>query len=132
MQQQERFTYHARSLSHLIPKLYGRLVEELEHNHTKGNNNYPTNMLKAYQLINEYKSWTPRTSLPEVSGVAFSHKGTSKQRKELWSGKIKQSATTAARKDTLNITSQNRSSTTMTQMRKTTRLPKTSQERKRT
>ena len=26
-------------------------------------------MVKAYQLINEYKSWTPKTSLPEVSGV---------------------------------------------------------------
>ena len=43
------------------PKRYGRLVEELENDYTNGNNNYPTNMVKAYQLINEYKSWTPRT-----------------------------------------------------------------------
>ena len=50
------------------PKRYGRLVEELENDYTKGNNNYPTNMVKSCQLINEYKSWTPRTSLPEVSG----------------------------------------------------------------
>ena len=35
-------------------------------------------MVKAYQLINEYKSWTPRTSLPEFSGVAFSQQGNSK------------------------------------------------------
>ena len=34
------------------PKRYGRLVEELENDYTKGNNNYPTNMVKAYQLIN--------------------------------------------------------------------------------
>ena len=53
-------------------KRYGRLVEELENDYTKGNNNYPKNMVKSYQLINEYKSWTPRTSLPEVSWVAFS------------------------------------------------------------
>ena len=52
-------------------KRYGCLAEELENDYTKGNINYPTNMVKAYQLINEYESWTPRTSLPEVSGVAF-------------------------------------------------------------
>ena len=34
------------------PKRYGRLVEELENDYTKGNNTYPTNMEKAYQLIN--------------------------------------------------------------------------------
>ena len=57
------------------PKRYGRLVEELENDYTKGNNNYPTNMVKSYQLINEYKSWTPRTLLPEFSGVVFSQQG---------------------------------------------------------
>ena len=54
------------------PKRYGRLVEELENDYTKGNKNYPTNMVKTYQLINEYKYWKPITLLPEVSGVAFS------------------------------------------------------------
>ena len=34
------------------PKRYGRLVEELENDYTKGKNNYPTNMVKSYQLIN--------------------------------------------------------------------------------
>ena len=69
------------------PKRYGRLVEELENEYTKGNKNYPTNMVKAYQLINEYNSWTPRTSLPEVSGVAFYQHGNSKaaQRTAEWS-----------------------------------------------
>ena len=68
------------------PNRYGRLVEELENYCTKGNNNYPTNMVKAYQLINEYKSWTPRTSLPEVSGVALYQQGNSKaaQRTSEW------------------------------------------------
>ena len=60
------------------PKRYGRLVEELENDYTKGNNNYCSNMVKAYQLINEFKSWTSRKSLPEVSGVAFSQQGNSK------------------------------------------------------
>ena len=60
------------------PKRFGCLVEELENDYTKGNNNYPTNMVKDYQLINEYKSWAPRTSLPEISGVAFSQQGSSK------------------------------------------------------
>ena len=35
------------------PKRYGRLVEKLKIDYTKGNNNYPTNMVKYYQLINE-------------------------------------------------------------------------------
>ena len=48
------------------PKRYGRLVKELDNDCAKCNNNYPKNMVKAYQLINEYRPWTPRTSLPEV------------------------------------------------------------------
>ena len=32
---------------------YGRLIEELENNYTKGNDNYPRNMVKAYQFLNE-------------------------------------------------------------------------------
>ena len=65
------------------------MVEELENDYTKGNNNYSTNMVKAYQLINEYESWNPRTSLPEVSGVAFSQQGNSKaaQRTAEWKNK---------------------------------------------
>ena len=58
------------------------------------------------------------------------NKGTKKQRKEPLSGKRKQSSTTEARKDTLNLTAQNRSSIMMTQMIKTTRLTKASQGRK--
>ena len=59
-------------------KRYGCLVEELENDYTKRNNNYPTNMVKYYQLINEYKSWTPRTSLLEVSRGAFPQQRNSK------------------------------------------------------
>ena len=58
------------------------------------------------------------------------NKVTPKQRKEPLSGKRKQSTTTVSRKDTLNLTAQNRTSIMMTQMRKTTRFPKTSQGRK--
>ena len=32
-------------------------------------------MVKAYQFLNEYKQWNPRTLLPESSGVAFSQQG---------------------------------------------------------
>ena len=34
-------------------KRYGRLFDELENDYTKGNGNYPRNMVKAYQLLNE-------------------------------------------------------------------------------
>ena len=86
-------------------------------------------MVKAYQLINEYKSWTPEHHYPKFQEWRSLNKGTPKQRKEPLSGKRKQSATTAEKRDTLNLIAQNRSSTMMTQMRKTTRLSKTSQER---
>ena len=42
---------------------YGRLVEDLENDYTKDNDNYPRNMVKAYQLLNEYKQWNPRATL---------------------------------------------------------------------
>ena len=32
-------------------------------------------MVKAYQLLNEYKQWNLRATLPESSGVAFSQQG---------------------------------------------------------
>ena len=52
-------------------KRYGCLIEELENDYKKGNDNYPHNMVKAYQLLNEYNQWNPRATLPEASGVAF-------------------------------------------------------------
>ena len=54
---------------------YGRLIEELENEYTKGNDNYPHNMVKSHQLLNEYKQWNPRATLPESSGVAFLQQG---------------------------------------------------------
>ena len=63
-------------ISQADPKRYGRLKEELENDYTKGTDSYPQDMVKAYQLINEYKHWTPRTYVPEASGIAFSKKTT--------------------------------------------------------
>ena len=46
-------------ISQADPKRYGRLKEELENDYTKGTDSYPHDMVKAYQLLNEYKHWTP-------------------------------------------------------------------------
>jgi hypothetical protein len=54
------------------PRRFGRLKEELENDYTKGNDTYPQDMVKAYQLLNEYKNWSPKNKIPEVSGLAFS------------------------------------------------------------
>ena len=54
---------------------YGCLIEELENDYTKGNDNYPRNMAKAYQLLNKYKQWNPIATLPESLGVAFLQQG---------------------------------------------------------
>ena len=75
-------------ISQANPKRYGRLKEELENDYTKGTYSYPQDMVKAYQLLNEYKHWTPRTYTPEASEIAFSQKTTkTKARKEEWKKK---------------------------------------------
>jgi hypothetical protein len=57
---------------------YGKLSEELENSFTKGNDDYPDNLVSAYHLINEYKCWQPKTTTPDSSGVAFAQKGKGK------------------------------------------------------
>jgi hypothetical protein len=53
---------------------FGKLLEELENDFTKGHNNYPSDMVKAYQLLNEYKQWRPERTAPQSEGVAFAQK----------------------------------------------------------
>ena len=56
--------------------IYGRIIEDIENEYTKGNKKYPAYMVKAYHLINEYKYGNPsKTSLP-AEKVAFSQKST--------------------------------------------------------
>ena len=57
-------------------KKYGRLIEELENDHTKGNGNYHEDMVKAYQFLNQHKHYNPRTTNPPAYGVEFSQKCT--------------------------------------------------------
>ena len=69
---------------------YRHLIEELENDYTKGNDNYPRNMVKYYQLLNKYKQWNPRSILPDSSGVAFLQQGNnnkSAQRTTEWNKK---------------------------------------------
>jgi hypothetical protein len=54
---------------------YGKLLKELENDFTKGHMNYPPDMVKAYQLLNEYKQWWPTSSAPQSDGVSFAQKG---------------------------------------------------------
>ncbi len=59
-------------------KRYRKLQEELENYFTKGNNNYPTNMAKAYQLLNEFKNYVNGNRVAPSSGVSFAQSGDSK------------------------------------------------------
>ena len=52
----------------------GKLSEDLENSFTKGNDDYPENLVSAYHLINEYKCWQPKSAAPDSSGVAFAQK----------------------------------------------------------
>jgi hypothetical protein len=53
---------------------FGKLSEELENSFTKGNDDYPDNLLSAHHLINECEHCTPRSAAPDSSGVAFTQK----------------------------------------------------------
>jgi hypothetical protein len=57
---------------------YGKLSEEFETSFTKGNDDYPDNLVSDYHLINEYKYWRPKSAAPDSSGVAFAQKGKGK------------------------------------------------------
>jgi hypothetical protein len=63
---------------------YGKLLKELENNFTKGHNNYPQDMVKAYQLLNEYKQWRPTASAPQSEGVAFAQGGGKQEDNKDW------------------------------------------------
>ena len=53
---------------------FGRLTEELENNFTKGRNDYPVDMVRAFAMLNEYKNWQPRSPTIDSSGTAFATK----------------------------------------------------------
>jgi hypothetical protein len=56
---------------------YGKLLEELENDFTKGNDDsYPDTLVKAYHLLSEYKHYQPKKFVPtdSSSSVAFVQK----------------------------------------------------------
>jgi hypothetical protein len=54
---------------------FGKLLEDLENNYTKGGNNYPTTVTSAYNLVVNYKNYQkPATRLINNSeGVSFAN-----------------------------------------------------------
>jgi len=62
---------------HADNKRYGKLKEDLENSYTRGNDDYPKNRVKAYQILNEYKQWRPPTNqVSEALAVAFAQRDT--------------------------------------------------------
>ena len=60
---------------------YGKLLEELENDFTKGNDDYPQTLVKAYHLLCEYKHYTPKfVPTDSSSSVAFVQKTKSMSR----------------------------------------------------
>ena len=49
---------------------YGKLLEDLKNNYTRGVNGYPKDMVTAFKMINEFKNWQP-TKPADVTGTAF-------------------------------------------------------------
>jgi hypothetical protein len=60
---------------------YGKLLEELENDFTKGNDDYPQTLVKAYHLLSEYKHYQPKfVPTDSSSSVAFVQKTKSMSR----------------------------------------------------
>jgi hypothetical protein len=60
---------------------YGKLLEELENDYTKGNDDYPQTLVKAYHLLCEYKHYQPKfVPSDSSSSVAFVQKNKSMSR----------------------------------------------------
>ena len=60
---------------------YDKLLEELENDFTKGNDDYPQTLVKAYHLLCEYKHYTPKfVPSDSSSSVAFVQKTKSMSR----------------------------------------------------
>ena len=74
-------------ISQADTRRYGRLKEELENDFTKGSDTYPQDMVKAYQLLNKYKNWTPKHQIQESTGVAFSQNVSVDKKKDDWKQK---------------------------------------------
>jgi len=55
----------------LIVIVIEKIIEGLENDFTKGNDNYPRDLVKAYQLLNDYKHYVPKENLSSSTGVAF-------------------------------------------------------------
>ncbi len=56
-------------------KHFGKLQGDFENSYTRGRNDYPKDLVSAYQMLNKFKQYQPKAAVPEVSGVAFSQKG---------------------------------------------------------
>ena len=76
-------------MSQSDPRRYGKLMEDLENDFTRGNDDYPLTLVKAYHMINEFKHYVPKAVSPDSSNVAFAQKsGTDKDAKhEAWKAK---------------------------------------------
>jgi capsular polysaccharide biosynthesis protein len=87
---------------------FGKLSEELENSFTKGNDDYPDNLVSAYHLINEHEHCTPRSAAPDSSGVAFAQKSEKVMiittRTRMTHGRKKPLAITVAKSDIFVLT----------------------------
>jgi hypothetical protein len=73
----------------------GKLSKDLKNSFTKGNDDYPENLVFAYHLINKFKCWQPKQeSVPDSSGVTLAQtkgkgkvKGDTKAEDDSWQKK---------------------------------------------
>ena len=64
---------------------FGRLQEELENSFTRGNDDYPRTLVKAYQMLQEFKHWTaPPKTAPADSQLAFVQKEEGGKKSDNW------------------------------------------------
>ena len=63
---------------------YGSLQKELENDYTKGKNNYPANLVKAFQILNNFRVFTSSSYREKpITGVDFAQRNDTKNNSSL-------------------------------------------------
>ena len=62
-------------------KRFSRLQEELENDYTKGVDHYPKSVVKAYHLLNDFKSTAGRTVVSDGQDISFLQKESNKKKR---------------------------------------------------
>ena len=74
-------------ISQADKRQYGKLQEQLQNNYMHRNDDYPSDLVKAYHMLNEYQHWMPTKKQDiDTNSVAFAQAEEEKKKRQNSSG----------------------------------------------